>query len=806
MKLAVLAAAGLAARLAAAAPLGAGALDGGGEVQIQGDVTYDPATGVVLVENGAVIQRGGVVLHARSATYDPATGEVRASGNVLLTDALRAISADGVRFVFGGPFEADEVVAFQKGVPADLRRASSLEEARRVGWSRLAFSGSLMRGDERGRFTLEHARLTLCDCGEGCAPSWELTSRHADVIPGVRATLSWPVLRVTPRFLFIDHPVPVLVLPWLYVPLGERQTGLLLPEIDTTPATGWAIFQPVFITLGRSADATVTPGYAWGPGSVSEGKPKVRGPGARLELRWAPAERAEGQVLLSWVDDRADEPGGESGNRFAAVGRHVQRLSDSTAVQASLRLYGDPVWSRDLSAEVLAREIPYARSEALVSNRHPDLVLEAQTAYLEPLRPNGYLKRPDGTYEPKGDFGTFGSGYDVASPWLAASATLAPIGLGPLRVSGRAGVARFAPVASAWDSGTCWNQPSGSGCTDPLRRAATDRADARVEVAAPIVLGEVASLTPYATGAAVGYAFEADHGPTASAWGVGGVALGTEVSRRFGELRHAIAPRFEWRAGTANAGQGIGWYAYDAWDRTGAGFLTAAPPGVWQQLRGTVETRLSRAGADLLRLEVGQDYDLHLDRFGETFGRADFGWRRVGASLSVRGFAFQARPVPAPPPSALVIRDPFLDHFTELGASASVSDERGDLVRAGFYSVAAGGPATVVAGIDPLFDLRPSATDPSATASLGAKGVWSGATVSYDVLLYGRDQYATTCGSSTPRHVSAGEPIQHVVTAQWDSPCHCFRILAIGRVNDCGQPSGHVVIDLSQLGGARAGR
>ncbi len=804
--LAVLAAAGLVARIAAAAPPAASALAGTGDVQIQGDVTYEPGTGLILVQNGAVLRRGPIVLRARSATYDPVSGEARASGGVLLTDATRAVAADGVRFLFAGPFEAEGVVAFVKDVPVDLSGVATMDEARRAGPSRLSFSGARMQGDARGRFVLEGARLTLCDCGPGCAPSWEVTSRHADVIPGVRATLSWPVLRVTPRFLFIDHPVPVLVLPWLYVPLSDRQTGLLLPEIDSTPATGWAAFEPVFVTLGRSADATVTPGYAFGRkrSDVEAGKAAVRGPGARLELRWAPAEGADGRLLLSWVNDLDAEPAGESGNRFAAIGRHAQLLSERTSLQASLRLFGDPVWVRDLTSDVLGREAPYARSDVLLSHRREALVLEVGANYLEPLRPYGYLKNEaTGVYEDPNGFGTLGAGLDVASRWPAASATLLPVGLGPVRVSGRAGFARFAPPSSAWDSGDCWNQPPGTCVEDP-RRAAADRADVRAEVSAPLLLGDVASLTPYVRGAGTAYAFEADYPATGEAWAVGGVVLGTEVSRRFGAVRHAVAPRLEWRGGTGSAGEGIAWNAYDLFDRTGTGALSAAPPGPWQQLRAAAETRLTAGGADLLRLEVGQDYDVRLGRLGETFAGAGVAWRRFSASAAARAFAFEARPYPTPPAR---IPSSFLDRFTELSGSASLADHRGDVVHAGFYSIGAGGSGSLLAGIDPLFDLRPTATEPSASATVGARAVWSGATLGYDVLLYGRAGYVASCsGGGGERRVEAGQPQQHVVTAVWDSPCNCFRIAAVGRLNDCGEPSGSLVLDLSHLGGARASR
>ncbi len=815
---AVLAAAGLVVRLVAGAPPTAPPVPPGGDVRIEGNLTYEPGTGVLLVKDGAVIRRGDLVLRARSATYDPATGEIRASGGVLLSDPTRFVKADGVRLVLNGPFEADGVVAFVKDVPTDLSRVADVDEARAAGRNRLTFSGSRLRGDERGRFLLEGARLTLCDCPGGCAPSWELTSRRADVIPGVRATLSWPVLRVTPRFLFVDRPVPVLVLPWLYVPLGERQTGLLLPEVLSTGATGLMVSEPLFVTLGRSADTTITPVYAFGRsrGQVAEGKAAVRGPGARLELRWAPAEEAEGLAQLAYAHDLDRELGGEGGDRFALTGRHAQRISDRTSIDAALRLPFDAVWVRDLTSDVLGRDAPYARSGLLLSHRRESLVLEMGASYLEPLRPNGFLVcdpeidaacGPVELHEDPSRWGTLGAGLDVASRWPAASATLVPVGLGPLRLSGRAGFARFAAPASPWDSGTCWDEFPGT-CIDPSRRAATDRGDVRAEVSAPLVLGDALSLTPYVRGAATAYAFEADRPSTSAAWGVGGVAVATEVSRRFGALRHAIAPRLEWRAGTASAGEGIAWTGYDPYDRSAVGFLSATPPGTWQQLRGAVETRLAAGGTDLLRVELGQDYDVRRGRFAETFVGADVAWRGLGASASARFFGFDGRgqQVPTDPAAPPVIPSSFLDRFTELRVSASWSDRRGDLVRAGFLSVGPGGSGTLLAGIDPLFDLRPAASVVTASASAGARVVAGGATLGYDVLFPGRDEYVPACAGGGSRPVSAWRPQQQAATVEWNSPCRCFRIAAVLRHNDCGDWTYGASLDLSRLAQSRVGR
>jgi LPS-assembly protein len=762
-RLAALAAtAGLIAPLAAtAAPLAPV------DVQIEGRVTYQPGTGRILVEDGAVLRRGAVTLRARAATFDPATGEVRATGGALLTDPTRAVAADEIRAVLGGEWEAEGVVALVKEQPRDLSRALTLDEARGSGRNRFTFSGARLEGDRTGRFRLEDARLTLCDCPGGGPPSWELSSRRADVVPGKRAILSWPVLRITPRFLFVNRPVPVFAAPWLYVPLGDRQTGLLFPELGKADRNGFYLVQPLFITLGRSADATLTAEWA-------DGGDAIRGPGARLELRWAPAPRAYGEVELAWLHDLEREPLGDGGDRFAIRGGHGQRLSRRTSLEVGLRLAGDAAWERDHApgnADDPRRSVTYRRSAALASHRRDDLVVEAGASYLQPLDTPGA--------EAGEGWGTLGGGRRVSSRSPALSASLLPAAAGPLRISGEVAAARFAPVST------------GVGL-DAGRRPPAERANARVGVALPLLLGGAVTVEPNATAAGTAYRLDEEGSGRGAFWAVGGAALRTALSRRYGAVTHTIAPRAEWRAGTTTGGHLLEWPAYDAFDRTDASLLSAAPPGAWSQLRAAVETRLVRAGADLARLEVGQDYDARARRFAETFVTAAGNVPPFSASGWARFFGIDAREeANVPPPQ---FRSPLLDRFTELGVNAALADRRGDAIRAGFSSVGAGGSARLLAGLDPLFDARPLAVGPTAYGYAGIRVALGPAKIDYEAALFGRPQ--TVEG----RRVEGWQPRTHTGRFEWDSPCRCFRVAAYVTLDHQGGfQSARAVIDLSQV-------
>lgn len=812
-RLAALLAAALVAVTAGRAAADPAPLGATGDIVVDaGRVTWSGATGRYALEDGVVLRRGAITLRARSASYDPTTGEVLATGGVLLTDPGRAISAEGIRAVMGGAFRAEGVVAFLKEGPVALGDASTIEEARRTGHNRASFRGAALEGrtggdgGSLGRLRLSTARLTLCDCA-GEAPSWELRAKQADIIPGERAVFSWPVLYITPRFLLIDHPVPVLVLPWLYVPLGERHTGLLIPQIGSTGATGFTLAQPIFVTLGRSADLTLTPEYMFGGGSLERGE--VRGPGLRLEGRWAPAEGAEGEVELHGVNDLDREAGGAAHGRLGITGEHVQRLGRDTTAFAKLELSTDPVWNRDFTSDVLGRAASYARSAGLVSHRADGWVAEGAFAYLEPLAPHG---QPEGL-----DFGVFGARQPVFHRWPGAALTLLPAAAGPLEVEGRAGVARFgtttgdarAPGFGVGDPGAALVAANPARSED---RLAATRADGRVEARLPLAMaGGAVSVEPFLRGAGTAYLFDDGGRRRVAAWGLAGIAARTELSRRYAAGEHRIVPRLELRAGTGVIQDGPALdAAYDPWDRSRTApravggvllpplrTLSAAPDGRFTQLRLALENRFATPGGLQLRLEVGQDADLGNRRTGETFFSAGAAKGALAVDLSARVLAFEGRTEAAASPRYKSA----LDAFTEVRAALQAADARGDTLRAALVAVGPGASGTLMAGVDPLFDLRPAAVSAAAQGVLGLRAVAGPAQLGYEALVPVRPTDIALCnGVGGTRRIEGWQVQQHTLSAAWDSPCKCFLARVQVRITPCGLGPYSATLDLSRLG------
>jgi len=800
-----LAAAALVAQAAAAPP--ATVARGQPPIHVEApEVSWDVAGGEALLRGGVLLRRGATTLRAPEARYRPSSGEVEVRGDALLVEGRRAIVAKGFHGVVGGRYEAEAPALFLVEDAASLARATTAAEAERA-VRYLTLRADRATSEPDGTLRLSNARGTTCSAPDGEAPTWELRARRADVRAGDRAVLSWPVLWVTPRFLFVERPVPVLALPWLYLPLGERQSGLLLPELRSSAATGLTLVEPLFVTLGRSADATAWAGWSFGPSRARfrAGDPSVRGFVGALELRWAPAARAAGRLRLDWTQDLDAEPGGARGGRVALSGSHAQSLGAVAELRLDLDLVGDPLYGRDFTGDVLARDATYRRSAVLYSRRAGDAVAEASATWLLPLARDRSLADVPGL-----SYGLFGADLPTFHRGPSVAASLLPTALGAgLLASGRVELTRFGPIAGPTnDAGSDGLGPGDLGWSEPLatlpdpgqldgqwrpgERLATTRALARVELSRPFAVGRLLRVSPFLRGAVAGYAFDAAVDPLADAWGAAGARIETELSRRYGAVKHSIVPRLEWRLGSGVAGGALPAFAYDGWDRAaevppgatalGASarrLLSAAPPGPFQQARASIETRLDGPAGSLLRLELGQDLDLRAGTLAESFATLRASVGPVGAEGVLRYAGFASRPGDA---SAL-------DDWTEVKGDLRLRSARGWDVHASLRSVGAGGAAATQGGVDALFDLRPMPLPLSSQASVGFRVPLGPATFGYDVLFPGRDVTVSACDASgdpaATRRLGALHVQQQTASFVWDSPCRCFRLALKVRLSDC---------------------
>lgn len=177
-------------------------------------------------------------LRAARVVYDQSADRLAITGPILLTteDGNTVILADQAAL------DADLTNGVMTGVRMVLNRQMQLAaaEMQRVG----------------GRYTqLSRSVASSCKVCEGSStPLWEIRARKV-----VHDELAQQIYFSNAQFRVAG--LPVFWLPRLRMPdpTLDRSNGFLRPELRTTSGLGSGLKLPYFITLGRSADVTLTP-------------------------------------------------------------------------------------------------------------------------------------------------------------------------------------------------------------------------------------------------------------------------------------------------------------------------------------------------------------------------------------------------------------------------------------------------------------------------------------------------------------------------------------------------------------------
>ncbi len=611
-----------------------------------------------LVTDGSVIDADRIVYdkHRNVAT---ATGHVVArivkSGKVAVVADLMTVLLDDDRQV-REIYLYDGQALSKKGVSDEaFLAASTAEEIEKAGVTQAMLQGNHLVREPNG-WRVESMDLVPCEC-DFKKPAWSISARESVIdTENDRVSVTHPVIRI------LD--VPVLWLPWLSLPLSDRQSGLLFPRPATSPITGFGLELPVYLTLGRSADITLTPGFFLG-GPLASG---MAGPKLGTEFRYAPSTRANGKALLGLIYDfrtprtvdlgTTNRGAGYRGMRGEFAWLHVQDFDLGFGARADVNAHSDGDYNRDLTVDVIASSATYLRSGAKVFHRGRDHYIGLDVGLRQDIQ-WGYdwlgrkaeLALPDNA-------ALFGPGTLQRLPavtfgWLPTQT------LGPVRFELEADAVRLSPLFSntgddgvnaaggavlpttfALGVGNFFQARNGVlGVGDriwqPGEREARTRFMAMPKLAVSAQPFGVLSASAFAAWRQFFWAGEA----SGQTWHRGYLLLGgrleTEVSRRFGAFRHVIQPLVEVRAVPFGAESFQSIIPYDAVD--------AAVPGISGRMQGVAELRqrLMNGATEVLRLDVGQGIEFSGPRFeptlGEFYGRvsARVGWFSAQGLLRV---------------------------------------------------------------------------------------------------------------------------------------------------------------------------
>ena len=645
-----------------------------------------------------------------------------------------------------------------------------------------------------------------CDC-DMRKPNWRITAPRGTVNWDTkRASLVSSVVRV--------KNVPIFWFPWISLPLKNRATGLLFPKVTFSALNGFGLELPVFVTLGRSMDLTLTPGYYFG--NATPGIYGVKGPRLGVEFRYAISERASGRIATALMHDfnPVRDPlnpglvGKEArGIRGEFVLQHTQDFNYGFGARADIKLYSDGYYNRDFITEVIASATTYQRSTASVFQKGNNHLLTVDLVYRQDLRGGynllGTARNFTGRTAP-----TYGGNTLARLP--AVTLTVPNVILrGPLSFAFEAEYVRLAPLYGvSGDEGAGalegnryvngqwipWGCAAarlfgiyGDGCTVPIdrtgvgdriwqpgEREARDRFVAFPKLRVAGVIGGWLSASASAGYRQALWIGEASKTFTHRGTPYLDLSLETSPSRFFGAWRHTITPSLRFRSLAWDIGNGAV-VPYDAIDM-------AAPQERGPRLQGVAEVRQRlqnlRRGVTL-GLDIGQYIDFlpqnsTTPTVGETF--------------------LLARYEQGPGRLRLLFRiDPLQALVTRVSASGAVDIGKGRYLMVFYDRALAEGTDRSRAPMDLLFGNRVTESNVPYAEALTVSAGWGFGifALRYSIGLYNRD-FAPSWTQPVDSRLAF---TQHSLTLGFTPACHCWQVdVSLRQGMDWSVPGGRLLL------------
>ncbi|HEX8824413.1 MAG TPA: LPS assembly protein LptD [Archangium sp.] len=645
-------------------------------VELSADyVLYEPNQRVLTARGHTVLRSGEMVLRADEVSYDQSREIATAKGNIMFVRGLMAAVADEVTVdvrskeanVKGGLFMQKRGVS-----PEALLAVQTPQELRALGETPVLMSGTRVKVTGDKSFQVDGLAFAPCTCEAG-TPIWRLEASRANVVLDDHATVTWPVVYV--------YSVPVFAVPWLYVPLVERRSGLLIPRPTTSSLNGFSFEQPVFVTLGRSYDLTLIPGYYVGApevdvdrGTFTRREPTrngIRGPRLLTEFRYVPSVHTDGRATLGLLYDLKPVRNPVTSDYYSDAGNGLIRERRGLRGEASLQhrqdlgggfhdridafVVSDGFYTRDVTADIVARENQYLRSTGVLYHRGDDHWAGLEVGLRQDIRwgyslfggnaaptdavlgqpltpaPRTFQRLPALTWAlpERPLFGRWVGGLKVEftrlSPLLSR--------FGDEGEDGRYDPDRL--LAAANPGGTRdLDTTQGNGVFDASDREARDRVDLLPRLSSSFALGPYARLTPALSLRQDFYVGEVSGRAGQRGYPMLDLVADSELARTFefrgSTLRHALAPTVTLRyvpivwgglpspgASSDRPGQ-----VYDEIDAA----LPVTPEGASQRflhavvaLNQTLHARTGGVQRELVRLTLGQGFDF--SRYAPTLGR-----------------------------------------------------------------------------------------------------------------------------------------------------------------------------------------
>lgn len=314
----------------------------------------------IEASGGVTITAPGIRAHAEKVVYDRGAQTLEISGGVTME-----IEANGEK----AKLTADSATIDVDSHAGVLRNAT-------VTGAGITLHGAKITRTESGRYRIDQASFTPCDCGPGGRPSWEITASRITAKPNGLGLLQGGVLRA--------KGVPIFFLPIGFAPLSsERASGFLSPQLSQNGNDGVIASLPFYLAMGKNWDLTVDPGFN-----------QERGPFAGSTLRFG-GEHGQGELNGVYHADRKirsdalsfpGRPDLYSPDRWYTDDRVTEQLGDTIAAKARVELASDDRYGFDFGSTLMERSRPEYETNVAVERAGGVVGVVATSNYYQDLR------------------------------------------------------------------------------------------------------------------------------------------------------------------------------------------------------------------------------------------------------------------------------------------------------------------------------------------------------------------------------------------------------------------------------------